>query len=101
MSPKKKRKAEDKSLKNNSGELINVTKTKNDIAKAMESVAAAEIIFQAAIEKTKKALNDAKTIVEKLASSLPAKSKKNKPTRNVEIVAIDGVARLKCVHNAD
>ena len=90
--PKKKMKAEDKKLKNNSGELINVTKTKNDIAEAMESVAAAEHIFQAAIEKAKNALDDAKTIVEKLASSLPAKSKKDKPTRNVEIVAIDGVA---------
>ena len=90
--PKKKRKAEDKRLKNNSGELINVTKTKNDIAEAMESVAAAEHIFQAAIEKAKKTLNDAKTTVEKLASSLPAKNTNNKPTQNVEIVAIDDVA---------
>ena len=99
--PKKKRKSEDKRLKNNFDELINVTKTKNDIAEAMESVAAAEHIFQAAIEKAKKALNDAKLFVKKLASSLPAKNTNNKPTQNVEIVAIDGVARLRRIHNAD
>ena len=67
----------------------------------MESVAAAEHIFQAAVEKAKKALNDAKTIVDKLASSLPAKSKSDKPAPNVEIVAIDSVARLRRISKAD
>ena len=67
----------------------------------MESVAAAEHIFQAAVEKAKKALNDAKTIVDKLASSLPAENKNGKHTPNVEIVAIDGVARLRRIPKAD
>ena len=67
----------------------------------MESVAAAEHIFQAAVEKAKKALNDAKTIVENLASSLPVKRKSEKAAPNVEIVAIDGIARLRRVPNAD
>ena len=99
--PKKKPKTTDKRLKNDAGELININKTKVDIEEAMENVVAAEHIFNAAVKKAKKALSNAKTIIDKITSSLPEEKKDNKQKQNVEIVAIDGVARLRRVQNPE